>query len=92
LHGCSNNENANPYEFVYNSLEVFSSKVYFIYSPSELVSSFALILSVSEFRNKNADKRSEANKKQKEKRRKLNEETPPEKENDPADDAKENDE
>ncbi|WVZ63154.1 hypothetical protein U9M48_012812 [Paspalum notatum var. saurae] len=46
--------------------------------------------SLQEFRNKNADKRSEANKKQKEKRRKLNEETPPQKGNDPADDAKEN--
>ncbi|XP_066399116.1 DNA polymerase II subunit B4-like [Miscanthus floridulus] len=48
--------------------------------------------SLQEFRNKNADKRSEANKKQKEKRRKLNEETLPQKENDPADDAKETDE
>lgn len=52
--------------------------------------SFALIFYVSEFRNKNADKRSEAKKQQKEKRRKLNEETLPQKENDPADDAKEN--
>ncbi|XP_039807768.1 DNA polymerase epsilon subunit 3-like isoform X1 [Panicum virgatum] len=47
--------------------------------------------SLQEFRNKNADKRSEANKKQKEKRRKLNEESLPQKENDPADDAEEND-
>ncbi|KAF8675259.1 hypothetical protein HU200_047933 [Digitaria exilis] len=43
--------------------------------------------SLQEFRNKNADKRSEANKKQKEKRRKLNEEPVPQEENDPADDA-----
>ncbi|KAG2633602.1 DNA polymerase epsilon subunit 3-like [Panicum virgatum] len=47
--------------------------------------------SLQEFRNKNADKRSEASKKQKEKRRKLNEESLPQKENDPADDAEEND-
>ncbi|OEL12638.1 hypothetical protein BAE44_0026343 [Dichanthelium oligosanthes] len=46
---------------------------------------------LQEFRNKNADKRSEASKKQKEKRRKLNEEPLPQKENDPADDANEND-
>jgi len=47
--------------------------------------------SLQEFRNKNADKRSEASKKQKEKRRKLNEVSLPQKENDPADDAEEND-
>lgn len=43
------------------------------------------------FRNKNAGQRSEASIKQKEKRRKLDKEPPPQKENDPADDAKEND-
>ncbi|CAN6197747.1 unnamed protein product [Urochloa humidicola] len=47
--------------------------------------------SLEEFRSKNADRRSEASKKQKEKRRKLNEESHPQNENDPADDAKEND-
>ncbi|RLM86054.1 DNA polymerase epsilon subunit 3 [Panicum miliaceum] len=47
--------------------------------------------SLQEFRNKNADRKSEASKKQKEKRRKLNEESLPQKENDPADDAEEND-
>ncbi|KAK3132625.1 hypothetical protein QOZ80_6AG0525320 [Eleusine coracana subsp. coracana] len=47
--------------------------------------------SLQEFRNKNAGKRSEASKKQKEKRRKLNEETLPSKENDPADDAENGD-
>ncbi|KAL6838503.1 hypothetical protein ACP4OV_031748 [Aristida adscensionis] len=46
---------------------------------------------LQEFRNKNAGRRSEANKKQKEKRRKLDTEPLPQKENEPADDAKEND-
>jgi len=78
-----------PYEFPYNYFQAFVVKS--ILEPSYLISSFLLILSVPEFRNKNADKRSEANKKQKEKRRKLNEESLPQKENDPADDAEEND-
>ncbi|XP_062198578.1 DNA polymerase II subunit B4-like [Phragmites australis] len=47
--------------------------------------------SLQVFRNKNAGQRSEASIKQKEKRRKLDKEPPPQKENDPADDAKEND-
>ncbi|KAL6593103.1 hypothetical protein ACP70R_049189 [Stipagrostis hirtigluma subsp. patula] len=46
---------------------------------------------LQEFRNKNADRRTEANKKQKEKRRKLDTEPIPQKENGPADDTKEND-
>lgn len=46
--------------------------------------------SLQEFRNKNADKRSEASKKQKEKRRKLNEEPLPQNEKDPADGIKDN--
>ena len=78
-----------PYEFPYNYFQAFVVKS--ILEPSYLISSFLLILSVPEFRNKNADKRSEASKKQKEKRRKLNEESLPQKENDPADDAEEND-
>jgi hypothetical protein len=53
--------------------------------------SFSLNFFAPEFRNKNAGKRSEANKKQKEKRRKLNEEALPQKENDPADDAENGD-
>ncbi|TVU10577.1 hypothetical protein EJB05_44118, partial [Eragrostis curvula] len=47
--------------------------------------------SLQEFRNKNAGKRSEANKKQKEKRRKLNEEAVPHLENGAADDAENGD-
>uniref|UniRef100_A0A0A9GDS4 Transcription factor CBF/NF-Y/archaeal histone domain-containing protein n=1 Tax=Arundo donax TaxID=35708 RepID=A0A0A9GDS4_ARUDO len=47
--------------------------------------------SLQEFRNKNAGRRSEASKKQKEKRRKLDKETLPQNEDDPADDAKETD-
>ncbi|CAL5080176.1 unnamed protein product [Urochloa decumbens] len=47
--------------------------------------------SLEEFRSKNADRRSEASKKQKEKRRKLNEESHPQNDDVPADDANEND-
>uniref|UniRef100_A0A0A9DZ16 Transcription factor CBF/NF-Y/archaeal histone domain-containing protein n=1 Tax=Arundo donax TaxID=35708 RepID=A0A0A9DZ16_ARUDO len=45
--------------------------------------------SLQEFRNKNAGRRSEASQKRKEKRRKLDKETLPQKEDDPADDAEE---
>ncbi|KAL6601529.1 hypothetical protein ACP70R_044749 [Stipagrostis hirtigluma subsp. patula] len=46
---------------------------------------------LQEFRNKNADRRTEANKKQREKRRKLDTEALPQKENGPADDAENDD-